>query len=82
MDTMLDHYRVVAERESGFWITLPVPTGQTVSREDWMRWNHDDPDHFQIIAFAPEAELPLQSIENESVVEHALSVTWEDELLH
>lgn len=82
MDTMLDLYQVVAERETGFWITLPVSTGQTVSREDWFRLNQADPDHCQIIAFALDAELPLQSMTNEVVVEKALAVTWSDETLH
>lgn len=82
MDTMLDLYRVVAERETGFWITLPMPTGQTVSREEWIRLNQADPDHCQIIAFALDAELRLQSMTDEVVVEQALAVTWLDETLH
>lgn len=82
MDTMLDLYQVIAERDTGFWITLPVPTGQTVSREEWIRLNQADPDHCQIIAFAPDAELPLQSMADEVVVEQALAVTWSDETLH
>ena len=45
MDTMLDLYQVIAERETGFWITLPVATGQTVSRDEWLRLNQADPDH-------------------------------------
>lgn len=82
MDTMLDLYQVTAERETGFWITLPVPTGQTVSREEWLRLNQVDPEHCQVIAFAPEAHRPLQSISDEVVVEQALCVTWSDEMLH
>lgn len=82
MDTMLDLYQVVAERETGFWITLPVPTGQTVPREEWLRLNKADPDHCQIIAFAPDPELPFQSMTEEVVVEQALAVTWSDETLH
>lgn len=81
MDTMIDLYQVVAERETGFWITLPVPTGQTVSREEWIRLNQADPDHCQIIAFAPNAELPLRSMD-EVIVEQALVVTWSDQTLH
>lgn len=81
MDTMIDLYQVVAERETGFWITLPVPTGQTVSREEWFRLNQADPDHCQIIAFAPNAELALRSMD-EVIVEQALVVTWLDETLH
>lgn len=82
MDKMLDLYQVIAERETGFWITLPVPTGQTVSREEWLRLNQVDPDHCQIIAFAPHAELSLQSLTDEVVVEQALAVIWSDETLH
>lgn len=81
MDKMLDLYQVVAERETGFWITLPKPTGQTVSREEWLRLNHADPDHCQIISFTPNAELRLQSMVDEVVIEQALCVTWSDENL-
>lgn len=82
MHEMLDHYSVVAERESGFWLTLPVSTGQKVSREEWWRLHEKDPEHFQIITIATTGELPLQSTTNEIVVEHALSVSWLDEILH
>lgn len=82
MDTMLDLYQVIAERETGFWITLPVATGQTVSRDEWLRLNQAEPDHCQIIAFAPDARLSLQSMTDEVIVEHALAVTWSDETLH
>jgi len=82
MDTMLDLYQVIAERETGFWITLPVATGQTVSRDEWLRLNQADPDHCQIIAFAPAARLLLQYMTDEVIVEHALAVTWSDETLH
>ncbi|MEW6021330.1 MAG: hypothetical protein AB1807_04225 [Pseudomonadota bacterium] len=80
MDTMLDLYQVIAERETGFWITLPTSTGLTVSREEWFHLNQVDPDHCQIIAFAPDAHLPLQSMTDEVVVEQALSVCWLDEM--
>lgn len=82
METMLDLYQVIAERETGFWVTLPVATGQTVSREEWLRLNQVDPDHCQIIAFAPESALPLQSMGDKVIVEQALAVTWSDETLH
>lgn len=84
MDKMLDHYKVIAEKESGFWITFPVRTGHAVSRAEWLDLNEHDPDHFQIITFASSDELPQQSmIHNvEGVTERALSVTWSDELLH
>lgn len=82
MDTMLDLYKVIAERETGFWITLPVPTGQTVSREEWLRLNQADPEHCQIIAFAPEAEPTLHPMADEVVIEQALAVQWTDETLH
>lgn len=82
MDKMLDLYQVIAECETGFWITLPVATGQTASREEWLRLNQADPAHCQIIAFAPDAELPLQSMTDEVVVEQALAVIWSDETLH
>ena len=82
MNTMLDLYQVIAERGTGFWITLPVATGQTVSREEWLRRKQVDPDHCQIIAFAPDARLPLKSMVDEVVVEQALAVIWSDEALH
>lgn len=84
MDKMLDHYKVIAEKETGFWISFPVRTGHAVSREEWLQLNEHDPEHFQIITFASSGELPQQSlIHNEDeVIERALSVTWSDELLH
>jgi len=44
--------------------------------------NQADPDQCQIITFAPDAELPLQSMTDEVAVEQALAVTWSDETLH
>ena len=82
MDKMLDLYKVIAERETGFWITLPVATGRTVSREEWLRLSQADPDHCQLITFAPDPELPFQAMTEEVVVEQALAVTWSDETLH
>lgn len=82
MDTKLDLYQVIAERETGFWIILPTPTGQTVSREEWHRLNQADPDHCQIIAFARDTQLPFQSMADEISIEQALSVIWLDEILH
>jgi len=86
MTNQLDHYRVVAERETGFWINVPVRTGNTVSREEWLRLHQADPDHFQIVALSLEAQLPHQYSNNDLVVdvviEHAIFVMWSDEVLH
>ena len=41
-----------------------------------------DPDHFQILEIAPDAELSTQSATADSVVEYALSVSWSDESVH
>jgi len=79
MDKMLKLFRVVAERGTGFWIKLPVPTGMEVSRKDWLSLQEKDPDHFQILEIAPDAELPMQSATTGLVVEYALSVSWSDE---
>jgi hypothetical protein len=60
---------------------LPVATGQTVSRDEWVRLMEEDPDHFQIAAFTAE-ELTGYSMDHEDLVERAVFVTWSDEQLH
>lgn len=82
MNEELDLYAVMVERDTGFWVNLPVRTGRTVSREEWLSFQQQDPDHFQIIEFTPDGKLPLQSTTMEDIVEHALAVTWIDEMLH
>lgn len=41
MDKMLDLYRAVAELDTGFWIAVPVATGQLVSRDEWTKLMHE-----------------------------------------
>jgi hypothetical protein len=82
MDKMLKHFRVVAERDTGFWITLPVPTGLEISREEWLNLQRKDPDHFQILEIAADAELSAQSPTSGQSIEYALSISWPDEKIH
>jgi hypothetical protein len=79
MDQMMELYAVVAERATGFWINLPVRTGRTVSRGEWLRLHRADPCHFQIITFAPNLQPPDQQIAFVGTVV-ALSVRWSDEM--
>lgn len=72
MDKMLDLYKVVAERETGFWVGLPIATGQTISRDEWLRMMEDDPEHFQLATFTAE-ELTRYSMSDEDVIERAVS---------
>lgn len=80
MGEMLDHYQVRAERETGFWVDLPVATGRTVSRDEWLRLQQDDPQRFQVITIDPEDQ-PLHYRRLGRIIEFAVTVTWADELL-
>lgn len=82
MDVMLEHFRVIAERETGFWLTLPVSTGISVSRDRWLELNQVDPDHFQILELAPGPQSSSESTSDGVIIEKALFVTWSDETLH
>ncbi|MCC2963072.1 hypothetical protein LK540_21800 [Massilia sp. IC2-278] len=85
MAKRLEHYVVIAERETGFWLTLPAPTGKTVARDDWLKLNDEDPEHFQLISLSLDAHLPPQLMPNEAitqvVIEQAVFVMWSDEVL-
>jgi hypothetical protein len=78
MGKMLHLYKVVAERETGFWIDLPVATGQATSRDEWLRMMEDDPKHFQLATLTAE-ELTGYSMADGGVIERAMFVTWSDE---
>jgi hypothetical protein len=80
MNKMLYLYKAVAEPETGFWIDLPVATGQLVSRDEWMCLAKEDPDHFQIATFTAE-ELTGYSMDDDDVIERAVFVTWSNETL-
>jgi hypothetical protein len=80
MGKLLDYYTVTAERETGFWISLPTATGQTVLRDEWLKLMEDDPEHFQLVALTAE-ELTRYSTTPEDVIERAVFVTWSDEQL-
>jgi len=80
MDKRLDYYSVIADRETGFWVGLPVATGLTVAREEWLRLMENDPDHFQLVTLTAE-DLTRYSTAPEDVIEHAVFVTWSDEML-
>lgn len=81
MKKMLDLYRAVAERQTGFWVNLPVATGQVVSRDEWMARMKEDPDHFQLATLTDE-ESTGQPDDGCGVVEHAVFVAWSDEKLN
>ena len=81
MNKMLDLYSVVAERETGFWIDLPIATGRVVSRDEWMAQMKEDPEHFQLATLTND-ELTGQSNDDDGgIVEHAVFVAWSDEKL-
>jgi hypothetical protein len=78
MDKRLDYYTVTADRETGFWIGLPIATGKTVARDEWLRLMADDPEHFQLVTLTAEEQTRYsQGIED--VIERAIFVTWSDE---
>lgn len=81
MDKMLAIYKAVAERETGFWIDLPVATGQLVSRDEWLKLMKDDPEHFQVATLTAE-ELTGYSMADDDIIERAVFVVWEDEKQH
>jgi hypothetical protein len=81
MDKMLDLYKAIAERDSGLWVGLPMPTGRTVSRDEWVRLMEEDPDHFQIATLTAD-ELTGYSMDHEDLIERAVFVTWSDEQMH
>ncbi len=78
---MLAIYKAVAERETGFWIDLPVATGQLVSRDEWLKLMKDDPEHFQVATLTAE-ELTGYSMADDDIIERAVFVVWEDEKQH
>ena len=80
MQKLLDYYTVTAERDSGFWIGLPVATGKTVAREEWLRHMAQDPEHFQLVTLTAEV-LTNYSTAPEDVIERAVFVTWSDEAI-
>lgn len=75
MNKILDLYKAVAERETGFWIDLPVATGQVVSRDEWLARMKEDPEHFQLATLTDD-ESTGQSNDDGDVVEHAVFVAW------
>ena len=81
MDKLLDYYKVTAERESGFWIGLPVETGWQVSRTEWLILMEEDPDHFQLVALTAAELTGCSTEDNETLIERAVFVTWSDELV-
>lgn len=80
MNKMLELYRAVAERETGFWIDLPAPTGQVVSRDEWIARMQEDPEHFQLATLTGD-ESNRQPNGGVGIVEHAVFVAWSDEKL-
>jgi len=85
MAERLEHYVVVAERETGFWIGMPAATGRTVARDEWMKLNETDPEHFQLVSLSldarPPPHLPSHEPVMQVVIEHAVFVLWSDEVL-
>lgn len=80
MKRMLGLFKAVAERESGFWIDVPVDTGRSVSREEWMSLMSQDPDHFQLATFTADEWTGCPAANGEAI-ELAVLVTWSDENL-
>jgi hypothetical protein len=80
MEKRLDYYTVTAERDSGFWIGVPVNTGMTVARDEWLRLMEEDPGHFQLVSLTAEG-LTNYSTAPEDVLERAVFVTWLGEQL-
>lgn len=79
-DRHLAYYTVIAEQKTGFWIDLPVDTGQRVSRTKWLSLMKEDPEHFQMATLVSE-DPSANSMKGEVVVECAVFVTWSDEML-
>lgn len=80
LDKMLDLYKAVAERETGFWLDLPVATGQLVARKEWLRMAESDPEHFQLASITADG-LTSYSTTDEDGIERAVFVRWSDEQL-
>lgn len=78
MKKQLDYYTVTADRETGFWVGIPVATGKSVERDEWLRLMADDPEHFQLVTLTAE-EQTRYSQKMEDVVERAVFVAWSDE---
>lgn len=81
MEEVLHYYTVTVERDTGFWVELPVSIGKTVTRVERLSLMDDDPDHFQLVTLTAE-ELTGYSMADEDVIERAVFVTWSDELLN
>ena len=80
MNKMLDIYKAIAERQTGFWIDVPVATGQVVSREEWLTRMKEDPEHFQLATLTDEAASGKLT-DGSDTVERAVFVAWADEKL-
>ena len=80
MNKILDLYKATAERETGFWIDLPVATGHVVSRDEWLARMKEDPEHFQMATLTDE-ELAGESTDGGGNIERAVFVAWSDEKL-
>ena len=80
MNKMLDLYEAIAERETGFWLDLPVATGQVVSRDEWLTRMKEDPEHFQIATLTDD-ELTGTPTNGGDIIERAVFVAWSDEKL-
>jgi len=77
---LLDYYTVVAEREAGFWTSIPLATGRSVAREEWLQMMDADPEHFQLVTITAE-ELTEYSLAQDDLIECAVFVTWSNEQL-
>ena len=82
MDRMLDYYTVTAERDSGFWLGLPMQTGRQVSRTEWLHLTTEDPEHFQLAELTAAELSGCATDDDERLIEHAVFVTWSDENVH
>jgi len=80
MDKLLDYYTVTAERDSGFWNKLPVATGKTVRRSEWLSLMDNDPDHFQLVALTAAELTGCPTEDDELLIDRAVFVTWSDEI--
>ena len=80
MNKLLDYYTVTAERDTGFWVGIPVASGHTVPRAEWQRLMGDDPCHFQLVTLTAEGQTGY-SLAPEDVIERAVFVIWSDERL-
>ena len=81
MNIMLDLYKAIAARDTGLWEGLPIATGKSVPRDEWLGLMKEDPDHFQLATLTAE-ELTGHSMDHRDLIERAVFVTWSDEMLH